>query len=82
MADIFQGRWAKLLVAMYGSGLEAYAADGSAEPPVSLGTFQKILELGGEVDAMCVAVKKPPLAMRLALRGLGKHLLNVRLPST
>ena len=78
VADAFQNKWAKLVTAMYGRGLEAYAQGQQAEPPVTLHGFSAVLQLSAEVEQACLAAKRPAAALRQALRSLGRNLLTVR----
>jgi hypothetical protein len=81
LADAFQRRWAKVVVAKYGKSVEMYAQGGLDDPPLSLQAFNAVIQLTEEVDEFCTMVKKSPVALRQAMHGLGQHLLNVRPPS-
>ena len=78
VADAVQARWAKLVTAMYGRELDAYARGVQADPPVSLRGFGEVLGLAGQVERACAAAHKPAAALRQALRSLGRDLLTVR----
>lgn len=78
IAEAFQSRWAKLLLARYQAPLATYAAGDAGEAPISIAEFSALLQQAGAVEAACVAAKRPAAALRQALRGLGRDLLAVR----
>lgn len=79
--EAVQTRWAKLLGAMWGTGLEAYARGADTEPPVSRRTFCAALELSEELLRACTAAAQPAGALWPTLQSLGGNLLTVRWPT-
>lgn len=78
----FQARWAKLLAARLSHALRAYArqeagAQGVAGPPM-LADFQTIVRLSHSVEGLASAHGRPATELRITLRGLTQHLLEVR----